>query len=126
MEQFLEQTEGTQPPTDGPSEQYPEGEKQSCHIETERKLHGTVYCLQCSDGAGKACCRAGIAVESRIAELFPLSRIEPAALKVQNMRVGEAKGDDLQKFSLDRIADFHIVSPLPKTDAFQTDIDSFI
>ena len=101
MDQLLQQAERAQPTADCPAKQYPEGKEQSCHIETERKLSGTVHSLQSADGAGKARRRTGVAVESRIAELFPFSRIDSAAFKIQKMRVGTAKGDELEQLSFD-------------------------
>lgn len=62
VDQLLQQAERAQPPADGSPEQNAEGEKQSCYIKAESKLHGTVYCLQSADGTGKTGGRAGIAV----------------------------------------------------------------
>ena len=110
MDQFLQQTERTKPSADCPAKQHPEGKEQPRHVEAEGKLSGTVHSLQSADGTGKARRRAGVAVESRIAELFPFSRIDFSALKVQKMRVGTAKGDELEQFSFDCIGDFHMLS----------------
>ena len=83
MNQLLYQSERAEPPADCPPEQHAKRQQHADHIEAELKFHGAVHRLQRPDRTGKSCCRTRIAVQSRIAELFPFSLINLPALKIQ-------------------------------------------
>lgn len=103
MDQFLQQAKGTQPTADRSAKQHPESQKQACHIEAEMEFRRTVYRLHGSNRTGKTGRRTRVTIQSGITEIFPFARIYFSALKIQQMYIGTAKGNDLQQFTFQRV-----------------------
>ena len=110
-QQLLNQPERTEKAAHKAPQQHADGQQKACDIEAEIKLHGAADGLQRADRAGNGGGRAGIAVQPRIAELFPRSGIDSCALfagEIADMRIGQTERGDLDHFAPDGLRNLHI------------------
>ena len=89
MEQFLDQSEGTQKTADKASQQYAQQNQNSCDIIGKAEFRRAYHRLKGPDGTGAGGCRTGIAVEPRHADGLPRALVQPALKKIRQMQIGQ-------------------------------------
>lgn len=122
--ELLNQTKRTQETTYEAAQQYANCKQKSYNIEAEIKFPGAGNGLKRADGAGNGSGRAGVTVQTWIAELLPGACIDPGALftnEVAGMQIGETESCNLNQFAFDMMIDFH--ERLPQSYAFKADVD---
>lgn len=82
VQQFLEPSKRAKESANHTSQQNTDQNQKSNNIVREFEFRRTYYCLKCADWTGTCCCRTGIAVESRYADLFACSLVNLSCKKV--------------------------------------------
>ena len=76
MQQILDQSKGTQPAADQPSDQSPHKNEKSRYIKSQLKVPAPNDSLERADGTGSQRPGAGIAIQTGNTEIFQLSLID--------------------------------------------------
>ena len=89
MQKFLKPAERAEEAADEPPQQYPEEDKDAGDVVGKAELGGTHYRLERPHRAGTGSARAGIAVQSRHADVFSAALIQRPFGKVGQVDIGQ-------------------------------------
>ena len=97
MQKLLKPPERAEETADEPPQQHPEKDEDAGDIVGKAEFGGAYHRLKCSHRAGTGSARAGIAVQSRHADVFSAALIQRSFGKVGQMNVGQKGRPGLYK-----------------------------